>query len=142
MAARAFYKCGAPRQLRLLSNGSNVKFTAVSLEVGIFSTDNDFVIQELDLMINEGRGGVSRVSEPQYQELKKNQSSPTPWREEIGKRGLEINKRPVREVTAGPAPQLAAEAATAQGVAEAPVAGDSKPPPSPQNFVPKASKRK
>jgi len=93
-------------------------------------------------MIAEQRGGVFSIDQPEYDALKKNLSSSTPssapWREEMSRRGIEVNHRPL-------APQPSIEPAPAAAEINRPsaipnMAGATGNPPEPVR--PKATKRK
>lgn len=121
MAAAKFYKFGAPRTKRYTSNGALIAVTVIDQAWGVFATDNEIVQGELDAMIAGQRGGVFAIGAPEYHRLKKNQISTSPWREEIGGRGLEVNKQPVQSTPRpNPAPTeaegvVAGDAMAAQG---------------------------
>jgi|SRR6185436_11446279 len=138
----AYFKAAAPRQKRWLSNGSHVQFSPVTTELGVFSTDNEFVIKELNLMIAESRGGVFAIDEREYETLKKNRISGRPWREELGKRGLEVNQRPVQHQ---PNPQAMAAATAAEAAPAAAANPEPERPrgasPVPEGFRPTARKK-
>lgn len=120
----AFYKAGSPRQKRFLSNGSPIQFTVIDVNWGVLATDNEMVIKELNQMVDEKRGGVFRSDQAEYEALKKNRTSGKPWREEMGRRGIEVNQRPVQPMQAAPIPSWVNRPPT-EG--SAPVAVDSRP---------------
>lgn len=123
----------------MLSNGAALKFNAVTVETGILATSDPFIIKEIDAMIAQQRGGVFRIGQAEYEELKKNRISTQPWREEVGHGGYEVNRQSQRSEQPNPGMDGRAQA-TAQALAASsaspPVAADI---PSPM-FRPKASK--
>ena len=96
MAAFRFYRFVKPSAKRSWSDGSPIKVTDIGNEIGLYATDNPKKIEELDLMIAEQRGGAYAISYEEFEKLKKNRTSPSIWREEISRRGLEVNRQPAR----------------------------------------------
>lgn len=141
----AYFKCRAPRSTRLLSNGAGLKFQPVNVEEGIYATDNEGLIKELRTMIREQRGAIWEIQEQEYDTLKKNRITSQPWREEIGRRGYEVNRAPVPRFTNPVSPEgevLATAPAPNEGSFQnPPVAGGEPNAPMPSAYKPRASKR-
>lgn len=133
-----YFKCVQPKKKRYASDGSPINFIDLGNGWGVGATDRPQLAAELDRMIAEQRGGVFSIDQAEYDQLKKNRSSSpasAPWREEISRRGVEINHRPALETLSSIVPEAAA-AETESKPAAPQVAMTEEPP------RPKASKRK
>lgn len=86
-----FFKKLSPENEPHLRNGSRVKFTSIDGGLsGYFGIDNDDVSGQLAQFIQEGRYGLTEISEKEFHAdyvQKKTGSMPLrkPWREELGK---------------------------------------------------------
>lgn len=107
---RYFKKSSANVPL-FLQDGSRVMFERVGGNVGVLATEDGYTAQQMVLMASEGRGGVSEISQADYEALKKNSQNLTPpWREEISKQGMADQARRLRQT----APLQAATAAATE----------------------------
>lgn len=106
-----YVKCVNPKKTRNWTSGDPMKFTDVGNNIGIGKIEDADKIRQIEAMIADNRGGIFFIEEAEFESLKKNQtSSPasTPWREEISRRGVEVNRR-----VSGLPPSIAPEAGVA-----------------------------
>lgn len=79
-----------PRQLLWLAGGVSVQFEAVTRDLGVLATENASVIAEFETAIRQNRGGLSAITEAEFNELKKkanpSEISKRRWREEMSPR--------------------------------------------------------
>lgn len=74
------------------SIGRAIPFEAIDRDYGYFATDNGWEIKELDAAVASHRGGVTEISQAEYEDfLKKKASAPSlrslqPQRQHIGSR--------------------------------------------------------
>jgi hypothetical protein len=55
-----------------LPNGGTARFTDIGLDTGILATTDPYIISELDKCAARSVGGVSKIDQALYEELKKN----------------------------------------------------------------------
>lgn len=134
-----FVKCVNPKKSRSWSDGSPMRFTDVGNNTGIGKIEDAGKIREIEAMIADNRGGIFFIEETEFEALKKNQNSsppsPGPWRQEISRRGIEVNRLPL-----GQGPSTIPEAAVAATEAR-PAAPQAAMAPAAEPPRPKATKR-
>lgn len=79
------YKKAVPKVPLLLSNGISVRFENIDHEVGIFGTEDEGLIREIEGCIARHTGGVEKITAEEYEALKtKKKIALKPrWREEF-----------------------------------------------------------
>lgn len=81
-----FYKKISPAVKLQLSNGLNLQFINVDGHWGVLKVGNEEIQRELAQCIKSEIGGVSEITEAEYNEMfEKKTTSPGLWREEFGK---------------------------------------------------------
>lgn len=83
-----FYSKVSPQVRLQLASGRNLQFDNVDGAVGIHRTTNLEIAAELEACIRNETGGVTEITEAEYNALaEKKTTFRAPWREEIGKHG-------------------------------------------------------
>jgi hypothetical protein len=85
MPTTHFYKKASPKVGVYLSNGGSIRFDQITPAVGVYKTDEVSVQREFAQAMNEGRGGISELSEQEYQDLlkKKRTGLQPPWQNDL-----------------------------------------------------------
>ncbi len=88
-----FFRKSEPKNSPVLGNGSKATFTTLDHVTGYHGTENQYVQDELVRLINEGRYGLTEISDVEFhseyvEPKKKLGAKPLPklWREEIAPR--------------------------------------------------------
>jgi len=114
--AKRYFKKSNPDVPIYGANGGRIQFEKVSPTEGIIGLNNPAGQQELINCINQQRGGVTEITEAEFEELKKNSNpgSLRPWREEISNMDLQRVKPIIK------APSLSVAVAEAEDRTEIP----------------------
>lgn len=85
-----YYAKSVPRTPIFLSTGKKLEFDRVNAAIGIFATENQFLLGQLETCIKFQRGGVREIDQAEYESLLAKKEKPasfgrrSPWREEVG----------------------------------------------------------
>jgi hypothetical protein len=83
-----FFKKVSPQVRLQLSNGHNLQFDNCDGTWGILKVSNEGILSELATCIRLETGGVSEITEAEYDELMQKKTTSKPlWRDELTKNG-------------------------------------------------------
>lgn len=81
------FKKTQPKLKITLRDGARLEFENIDNVVGIFGTEDPGLLEQIDLMMRQGRGGMEEIGYPEYAQLKEKKkngsASSQPWREEL-----------------------------------------------------------
>lgn len=98
-----YFKKSSPRTKVMLAEGAYLQFTLVDNNTGIFATQDEKVLAQMDVAIANQRGGITEISHDEFRDLnekKKQHPLTRQWREEFSIRPVptQLSGFPAREV--------------------------------------------